>query len=112
VITFNDVLREGGVDPAKVKMLRHTVKRKQILEVWRADRALVEGYQCRQKPAFFNEVTHAACFLVSRAGATVFGGLYRAEGWVMAPPNEPRPCPATLNRHGFSAASIRGAALG
>lgn len=91
MITFNDVLREGGVDPAKVKMLRHTVRGQQILEVWRADRALVEGYQCRQKPTFFDGVTHAACFLVSRAGETVFGGLYRVEGWVMAPPNEPRP---------------------
>lgn len=91
MITFNDVLREGGVDPAKVKMLRHTVKGKQILEVWRADRALVEGYQSRQRPHFFDGVTHAACFLVSRVGTTVFGGLYRAEGWTAAPLNEPRP---------------------
>ena len=29
--------------------------------------------------------------MVSRDGGTVFGGLYRVEGWIMAPPNEPRP---------------------
>jgi hypothetical protein len=26
VITFDDVLRAGGVDPSRVKLLRHTVK--------------------------------------------------------------------------------------
>lgn len=47
MISFNDVLREGDVDPAKVKMLRHTVKGKQVLEVWRADRALVRIAESR-----------------------------------------------------------------
>lgn len=80
MITFIDVLREGDVEPSWVKLLRHTVKGKQILELWRADRPLVEGYQCRQKIGFFDGVSHAACFLVSRAGDMVFGGLYRVDG--------------------------------
>ena len=40
VISFNDVLHLGGVDPSRVKMLRHTVKGRQILELWRVDRPL------------------------------------------------------------------------
>ena len=101
MITFNDVLREGGVDPARVKMLRHTVKGKQILEVWRADRARSRSISAsRQKSTFFDGVTHAACFMVSRAGETVFGGLYRVEGLGPAPAVSPRPLPATRTRPG------------
>ena len=91
MITFNDVLRVGGIDPAKVKMLRHTVKGKQILEIWRADRALAESYQSRQMSTFFDGVTHAACFLVSREGTEVFGGLYRVDGSTLAPPDDVDP---------------------
>lgn len=88
MITFNDVLREGGVDPAKVKLLRHTVRGKQIHEIWRSDRGLVEAYQSRQKSMFFDGVDHAACFVVSRGGTTVFGGLYRVEGSTPALPDD------------------------
>jgi hypothetical protein len=97
VITFNDVLREGSVDPAKVKMLRHTVRGKQILEIWRSDRALAEAYQCRQKTGFFDGVSHTACFLLSRAGATVFGGLYRVDGWIPALPDDVDPLTGDAN---------------
>jgi hypothetical protein len=88
VITFNDVLREGSIDPSKVKMLRHTVRGKQILEIWRSDRRLVEEYQRRQGRTFFDGVTHAACFLVSRTGTAVFGGLYRIDGSRPAAPDD------------------------
>lgn len=97
MITFNDVLRDGGIDSTKVKMLRHTVKGKQILEIWRSERALVEAYQSRQGPKFFDGVTHAACFLVSRQGTTVFGGLYRVEGSTLAPPDDRDPLTDALN---------------
>lgn len=85
MVRFIDVLRDGGVDPTKVKLLRHTVKGKQILELWRADRAAVEAFQRRQKMTFFDGVTHAACFLVSRGGVEVFGGLDRVGGSTPAP---------------------------
>lgn len=102
MVTFNDVLRERDVDPSRVKLLRHTVKGKQILELWRADRALVEGYQRRQKIGFFDGVSHAACFLVSRAGDTVFGGLYRVDGWAPAVPDDLDPLTGDPH-HGFRA---------
>ncbi|KRC59627.1 hypothetical protein ASE19_00975 [Nocardioides sp. Root79] len=88
VITFNDLLLKGGVDPGEVKLLRHVVKGKQILEIWRSDRALFEEYQRRQGTVFFNGVSHAACFLVSRAGTEVFGGLYRVDGSTAAAPDD------------------------
>lgn len=88
MITFNDILQAGGVDPAKVKMLRHTVKGYQILEIWRSNRALAEEYQRRQGAGFFDRATHAACFLVSRDGKEVFGGLYRVGDFVPAAPDD------------------------
>ena len=91
MITFNDVLRAGGAEPSRVKLLRHTVTGRQMLELWRADRSLVEGYQCRQKVGFFDGVDHAACFLVSRDGREVFGGLYRVDGWTSAAPDDHDP---------------------
>ena len=91
MITFNDVLRAGGADPSRVKLLRHTVTGRQVLELWRADRPLVEGYQRRQRVGFFDGVDHAACFLVSRDGREVFGGLYRVDGWEPAPPDDRDP---------------------
>ena len=97
MITFNHVLLEGGVDPATVKLLRHTVKGKQIHEIWRSDRALVEAYQSRQKSTFFDGVSHAACFLVSRAGTTVFGGLYKVGDSTPALPDDLDPL--TGDRH-------------
>lgn len=72
-------------------MLRHKVAGKQILELWRSDRALVEAYQARQRSDFFDGVSHAACFLVSRGGQTVFGGLYRVDGAEPIAPGEPDP---------------------
>jgi hypothetical protein len=98
LITFNDVLQQGGVEPTRVKLLRHTVKGKQILEIWRSNRALAEAYQARQKAGFFDGVTHAACFLVSRDGKEVFGGLYRVGNSVPASPDDLDPLTNALNR--------------
>ena len=85
MITFNTILREHGIDPATVKMLRHKVKGKQVLEVWRTDRAIVEEYQRVQGATIFAGTSYVACFMVSRAGDTVFGGLYRVGDFVPAP---------------------------
>ena len=98
VITFNDILHAGRSDPRRVKLLRHTVKGKQVLELWRADRALVEGYQRRQPIGFFEGVDHAACFLASRDGHAVFGGLYRVEGSVPVPPDDRDPLTGEPNQ--------------
>lgn len=97
MLTFNDVLRDGGVDPAGVKLLRHTLRSQQILETWRSDRARVEAYQCRQRSSFCDGVSHLATFLVSRDGASVFGGLYAVEGSTPAPADDRDPITGAPN---------------
>lgn len=85
MLTLNDLLVAGGIDPAGVLMLRHKVGNLPVLEIWRTDRALIEAYQRRQRVGAFNRASYVACFLVSHAGTEVFGGLYRVGGSSPAP---------------------------
>jgi hypothetical protein len=84
LITFNDVLRVGGIDPdiARVKLLRHieTRNRVDVHDVWRHQRERFEAWQARQLDDFFNGVDFVASFVVSRAGETVFVGIYAVGG--------------------------------
>jgi hypothetical protein len=99
-ITFNDILRAGGIDPdiARVKLLRHVEKRNQIEvhDVWRSERELFEAWQSRQPDDFFTAVDFAASFVVSRTGETVFVGVYAIDGvFTMVAPGTPDPMTGT-----------------
>ena len=96
VITFNDVLRVGGIDPdvAKIKLLRHVETRNRIdvHEVWRHQRELFDSWQARQSDDFLAGVDYVASFVVSRAGETVFVGLYAVDGgWTKVEAGTPDP---------------------
>lgn len=84
MITFNDILRAGGIEPdlARVKLLRHieTRNRIDVHDVWRHQRERFEAWQARQSDGFFDGVDYVASFVVSRAGETVFVGLYAVGG--------------------------------
>lgn len=99
VITFNDILRAGGIDPdaSKVKLLRHieTRNRIDVHDVWRNQRELFEAWQARQLDDFFNGVDYVASFVVSRAGETVFVGLYAVGGWTQVVTGTPDPMTGT-----------------
>ena len=49
LFSFNDLLFAGGVEPAGVMLLRHTGRNLPLLDIWRADRALIEAYQAHQR---------------------------------------------------------------
>lgn len=100
VITFNDILRAGGIDPdvTKIKLLRHVETRNRIdvHEVWRHQRELFESWQARQWDDFFTGVDYVASFVVSRAGETVFVGLYAVDGgWTKVGAGTPDPMTGT-----------------
>jgi hypothetical protein len=84
VITFNDILRAGGIEPdvTRVKLLRHieTRNRIDVHDVWRNQRELFEAWQARQRDNFFNGVAYVASFVVNRSSETVFVGLYSVDG--------------------------------
>ena len=100
MITFNDILRAGSIEPdvTRVKLLRHieTRNRIDVHDVWRSRRELFEAWQARQWDDFFNGVDYVASFVVSRAGETVFVGLYAVGGgWTKVVAGTPDPMTGT-----------------
>jgi hypothetical protein len=100
VITFNDILRAGGIEPdaTRVKLLRHieTRNRIDVHDMWRNQRELFEAWQARQWDDFFTRVDYVASFVVSRAGETVFVGLYAVGGgWTEVRAGTPDPMTGT-----------------
>jgi hypothetical protein len=104
-ITFNTVLVDGGIDPAGVLLLRHTVAGVDALGVWRTERARFEGYQREQLPDAFRGASHAASFIVDHARREVFTGLYTIGGSSPTPVGYVNPltgavtAPADLGRY-------------
>ncbi len=81
--TFNTLLREVGIDPKEVRILRHQqgVHHGQTLFEFRRDNPNgFLAYQCVQsaKPRFQTS-TYWASFTVSPSGNVLFAGLYRVE---------------------------------
>ena len=86
MITFNEILLLGGLDPRDVKILRHgMVGRPQIYDTWRSNRAVFEGFQARQGRNEVPEDGYVASFVVSRQDKTTFVGMFRSGGSVLAP---------------------------
>ena len=84
MLRFNMVLRDVGIDPADVRLLRHQPQAggRSILDVWRADRPLFEAYQALQpvegRTRFGRR--YWASFIGAWDGRTVFVGLYETQG--------------------------------
>ncbi|MGB8649289.1 MAG: GIY-YIG nuclease family protein [Mycobacteriales bacterium] len=101
MIAFNDILVAAGFDPKYVVLMRHRVKGAQIHDLWRVDRSLVEGYQCRQNAQCFgtggSKATHVACFLAGRGGKTVFGGMYEVGEFALADADDIDPVTGDIN---------------
>jgi hypothetical protein len=88
MITFNDVLRSEGIDPANVRLVRHQdsrVAHSSIYATWRQrdnGHALVEEYQSLQSRRVFEVGDLLASFVVTPPprGDTLFIGLYSVVG--------------------------------
>lgn len=82
VLTFNLLLREAGVDPGTVRLLRHETGKyrgRTPYSLWRDDPAKLERYQSTQqisRRAWFRG-TYWASFVVTPDDQTLFVGLYR-----------------------------------
>ena len=82
-LRFNQLLVEAGIDPAKVRLLRHQTNLgggRSLIEAWRTDRAAFEQYQSLQLTAKRSSFMRPywAAFLGTWDGRTLFAGLYAA----------------------------------
>lgn len=86
MLSFNDILRAEGIDPAKVRLVRHQDAGRRsptIYGTYRSPggRRLVEEYQCVQSRRVFNVGELVASFVVTPRprNQTLFFGLYRVD---------------------------------
>lgn len=89
-LTFNLVLREAGIDPRAVRLMRHQSVSDDGLTpyaIWRDDRAEFERYQSAQRTnrrSYFAS-RYWASFVVPPDRSTLFVGLYEVFGHQPAP---------------------------
>ena len=79
MLTFNDLLSLEGVDPAKVRLVRHQDMRLGpggLYRAWLNNRAGFEMYQGVQSRDCFDVGDLLASFVVTESRKTVFVGLY------------------------------------
>jgi hypothetical protein len=87
--TFNEILRQAGIDPKDVKIARH-VDRRAIDEnhtpysLWLADDGSFETYQRIQHREVFKR-KYVAAFVGTPKKETLFVGLWRVNGLGKAP---------------------------
>lgn len=89
MLRFNTLLREAGLDPAMVQLVRHQDSRSprgsSPYSLWWNRREAFEEYQRLQRRAVFDAPGVLASFVVPANGETLFAGVYRA---IAVAPNE------------------------
>ena len=84
-LTFNLALEAYGIEPRKVRLLRHHTRGNNgqtPYTLWRDNRPLFEAYQAAQSTKNRNRLASAiwASFVVTPDGRTLFAGLYAVQG--------------------------------
>ena len=80
MIKFNTLLRDDGLDPADVKLVRHKDTRRRgrptPYQLWCAADGRLELYQRIQRRTVFQGARLLACFVATPLNETLFIGLY------------------------------------
>ena len=77
-LTFTDILRKAGLDPSKVKLIRHSLTDKVFKACY--DASKVYDYTCHQKAGFSKGYDFWAVFISGSGTYAVFYALYKANG--------------------------------
>jgi hypothetical protein len=89
MIGFNALLRDEGLEPAGVKLVRHQDDRHKgrltLYQVWRAAPDQFELYQRIQSKPRFAGAKLLASFIVTPLGETLFVGIYAVGNVLKAP---------------------------
>jgi len=82
MLTFNTILREAGVDPKHVQLVRHQDNRMGRItpyNLWRAGEGRLDTYQQIQSRKVFSVGGLLASFVATPANDTLFVGLYSVD---------------------------------
>ena len=75
MLTFTDVLIKAGIDPKKVKLIRHALTDKNFKACY--DRGKVYEYTCHQKADFSKNYEYWAVFISGAGTLAKFHSIYR-----------------------------------
>lgn len=67
LLHFSDILEKAGLDPAKVKLIRHSLGDKDFSKCYYSEPQMVWEYTRIQKPGFSKGTTTGACSSAGRA---------------------------------------------
>ena len=98
-IHFNMLLKEAGIRPSDVRLLRHKDQRadkgRSPYELWRDDRPAFDSYQSRQssEPVRRKKLraSYWAAFVTNMNGQDLFAGLYRVGDVKLLEQDAPKP---------------------
>ena len=85
MLRLNTIFEAEGLDPARIKLIRHKDPRfrkegKTVFDIWSSDKVRFEKYQSVQsKKNAFDEGGSVASFVVSNSDETLFVGFYGVE---------------------------------
>lgn len=82
MITIHKILEMYGVEPSKVKLVRHGNKEIPIRETFLDNLARFEAYQSFQKPNKFGKAISLAVFAPYYKTTAIFLGLWDIEGYI------------------------------
>nr|WP_297709053.1 GIY-YIG nuclease family protein [uncultured Butyrivibrio sp.] len=80
VITFTDIIKKAGLDPAKVKLIRHSLTNRNFRKCY--EKGFLYEYTCHQKQNFSKGYDYWAVFLSGKSTQAKFISLYKVEGSV------------------------------
>lgn len=84
MLGFNSLLRDAGLDPATVKLVRHqdvrAIRGCTPYELWCAKDGRLELYQAIQREERFKGASHIASFVGTPDNDTLFIGIYIVDG--------------------------------
>lgn len=87
LLHFTDILKKAGLDPARVKLIRHSLSDKDFAKCYYASPQMVWEYTRIQKPGFSKGYDYW-CVFVSGEGTTArLFACYKVNGAVSATPD-------------------------
>lgn len=86
LLNFTDILKKAGLDPAKVKLIRHALTDKGFKSCY--DTNMVYEYTCHQKPDFSKGYEYWAVFISDKGSYAKLYALYKVGPSVPDNPEE------------------------
>ena len=91
-LSFTDLLVKAGIDPAKVKLIRHALTDKHFKECY--DAGMVYEYTCHQKAEFSKGYDYWAIFISGTGTLAKFFAIYKVGSHAPDTPKRiPKGCP-------------------